>query len=98
MTLNEGQKADVVKEPSQGSPRPALKAVGGIQMDMGEEVRTAPVDPAFRDEGTREEAPLVPCEHVNDFINDFLGDMRNNHFGVGVEDKGEPNIGTWVPS
>ena len=56
-----------------------MKVGRGAQLDFGEEVAVASIDPVSRDKGAREKALFVSDELVDDFIDDLLGEVWYNH-------------------
>lgn len=80
--LGEVQRTNVGIGSPQAGSEPGLKVGEGAQLEVCEEVIVAPIYPAGRDEGTREETLPIAIEHVDYFLDDLLGKVRYNHFGV----------------
>ena len=72
----------------QAGPEPQLEVGEGVQLDLGEQVAATPMNPAYRDEGTREKAPGVSDEHIDDFLDDLQGEIRYGHFRGGEDGRG----------
>jgi hypothetical protein len=64
--LNKLQGLSVITGPPQASSEPELKVGEGVQLDIGEEVTTASIDPAGN-------------EHVDHFIDGLLGKTRYDY-------------------
>lgn len=69
--LSEVQITDVATTRAQAGAEPLLEAGEGMQLDGGEKVTAAPVDPSGRDEGTGEKALGIPTEYVDYFLDEL---------------------------
>lgn len=86
--LGKGQRTNVMIGLPQASSEPQLEVGEGLQLEVGEEVVVAPIDPAGRDERTREKTLFVCDKHVDYFLDDLLGKMQCDHREVGRQGRG----------
>ena len=95
--LSEVQRTNVATAHPQAGAEPGLEVGEGVQLDRGEEVATAPMNPVDRDEGTGEKALGVTTESVDHFFDELERDVWYDHCGMGVEGRRRGNGTGWEP-